>query len=202
MQINIDKKAGVFLAVIALLLAVILGMLISDRSNDDFSSMHDLETSETTSALKLTGAEIMFLQMMIPHHQQAVDISELALTKSGDEELRALAVEIRDGQAAEIVTMKAWLTEAGEEIESNHSMGDVGGMLTAKELDHLSAATGHSFDSIWLKGMTVHHEGALHMSEMILDSKMDELNTFGDGIVVLQSEQIKQMATMLKRIEK
>ena len=200
MQINIDKKSGIFISIIAGLLIIIVAITFSRGSDDGFMGMdHDGHSSSASG--DLTGADIMFLQMMIPHHQQAIDMSDLALTKSSDSELLALAKEIRDGQAAEIVKMKAWLDGANAAMDPGHSMGhDMGGMLSDSELAALKAATGKSFDLLWLKGMTGHHDGAIHMATMIEDASNPEIKSFGQAIVTLQSAQNKQMAAMIKRM--
>jgi uncharacterized protein (DUF305 family) len=95
LQINIDKKSGIFISVIALLLIIIIGMGMSGRSNDGFFGMHHndadmMDENYFNSSGDLTGSDIMFFQMMIPHHQQAVEISDLALARSKDPELLAL----------------------------------------------------------------------------------------------------------------
>lgn len=186
MQITIGKKLGSFIGAIALLLLVVLGIVLSQNTNKES---------------RLTGADTMFLQMMIPHHQQAVDISELALRKSNDPELRALAESIRDGQRAEIITMKAWLKDAHEDLEMGHMMGDsMGGMLTESDLSDLNLAEGKEFDLLWLAGMTNHHEGAIHMTTMIEDANKQEIKNFGAAIVATQSAQIEQMSEMIKRL--
>mgnify|MGYP002630924584 FL=1 len=155
----------------------------------------------SSSVSDLTGSDIMFFQMMIPHHQQAVEISDLALAKSKDSELLALAREIRDGQASEIITMRAWLDAANAEIDMGHHMEDaMGGMLDDSELAQLDAANGKSFDLLWLSGMTEHHDGALHMTSMIRDSNSAQIKKFGEAIVITQSEQITQMTAMMKRM--
>ena len=84
----------------------------------------------------------MFLQMMIPHHQQAIDISQLALKKSHNSELKALAEKISSDQAKEILQMKAWLRDANASEDPGHSMHGMGGMLTETELSKLTAASG------------------------------------------------------------
>ena len=146
----------------------------------------------------LSSDDVMFLQMMIPHHQQAIDISDLALTKGEDSELLALAKNIRDEQAAEIVKMKAWLEEANASSHSDsHSMD---GMLSDSELAALKKASGKSFDVLWLKAMTGHHTGAIDMAAMIENPKSAEIKSFGEGIVASQSAQNKAMAAMIKRI--
>jgi uncharacterized protein (DUF305 family) len=146
----------------------------------------------------LSSDDVMFLQMMIPHHQQAIDISDLALTKGEDSELLALAKNIRDEQAAEIVKMKAWLEEANASSHSDsHSMD---GMLSDSELAALDKASGKSFDVLWLKAMTGHHTGAIDLATMIENAKSAEIKSFGEGIVASQSAQNKAMAAMIKRI--
>ena len=182
-----------------------MAMAMHQKSDRGFFGMnHDNRHGSMMDAegsADLSGADIMFLQMMIPHHQQAVDISELALTKSTDSELLALAQQIRDGQAAEIIQMKTWLASAKEDVDMGHSMGDsMGGMLSDLQLDELKAANGKSFDLLWLSGMTGHHEGALHMSQMIKNADNSEIKKFGENIVSTQSAQIKQMAAMIKRL--
>jgi uncharacterized protein (DUF305 family) len=151
----------------------------------------------------------MFFEMMIPHHQQAVDISDLAISRSKDTELVELAKKIRDGQAAEIIQMKNWLADGGDSSMMghgmnhgmNHSMGDgMGGMLTESELSTLNSLSGSKFDAYWLRGMITHHEGALHMVTMIRDSNRSEFRNFGKEIVSVQTVEIEQMKKMLSRM--
>ena len=180
--------ATIFIAIVALSLS-------GCASTGTKGSMHD---HSTQAAGDLSSDDVMFLQMMIPHHQQAIDISDLALTKSEDAELLALAKNIRDEQSAEIVKMKAWLEEANASSHSDsHSMD---GMLSDAELAALDKASGKSFDVLWLKAMTGHHTGAIDMAAMIENAKSAEIKSFGQGIVASQSAQNKAMAVMIKRI--
>jgi len=186
-------------AVATIFIAIVALSLSGCSSASDMGMEHEGHSSGASG--DLSSDEIMFLQMMIPHHQQAIDISDLALTKSADAELLALAKDIRDEQAAEIVKMKAWLKDAGADLEMGHSMDhSMGGMLSDSELAALKAATGKSFDLLWLKGMTGHHDGAIDMAAMIENAKNPEIKSFGQAIVSSQSEQNKQMAAMLKRM--
>ena len=189
-----------FKRVIAGLVALIMVMALAGCSKDASMGM-DHEGHSSMASGDLSSDDIMFLQMMIPHHQQAIDISDLALTKSSDSELLALAKDIRDGQGAEIVKMKAWLDGANAGMDPGHSMGhDMGGMLSVSELAALEAATGKNFDLLWLKGMTGHHDGAIDMAAMIEDAESAEIKSFGQAIVTSQSAQNKQMAAMIKRM--
>ena len=204
MQITIDKKSGIFLVIIVALLAVIMGMGMARNGDHGSSGMHEMmDLQEKVASLELSGADVMFLQMMIPHHQQAIDISQFALSKSKDPELLGLATSIRDGQSAEIVQMKSWLNAANADLDMGHSMGDtMGGMLTETELSELNAASGKSFDLLWLKGMTNHHDGALHMTTMIKDASNVDIKLFGENVVTAQTAQIKQMELMITRLSK
>jgi uncharacterized protein (DUF305 family) len=199
MRINTTNNS-VFKPVIAGLVALIMALSISGCASASNKGMdHEGHSSEASG--DLSSDDVMFLQMMIPHHQQAIDMSDLALTKSTDSELLALAKDIRDEQAAEIVKMKAWLDKAGADLDPGHSMGHgMGGMLSDSELAALKAATGKNFDLLWLKGMTGHHDGAIDMATMIEDADNDEIKSFGQAIVTSQSAQNKQMAAMIKRM--
>ena len=205
MQINIDKKTGILGTIILVLVGVIIAMSATSKDHNGFFGMgHSsmMGSDQKNNSDDLTGADIMFLQMMIPHHQQAVDISNLALTKSKDAELLALATAIRDGQADEILLMKKWLKDAGAGVDMGHSMHDqMGGMLDEAELAGLKSAKGSEFDRLWLQGMTGHHDGALHMTQMIEDATNSTIKKFGQDIVALQTAQIEQMKVMLQRIK-
>jgi uncharacterized protein (DUF305 family) len=211
MQINIDKKTGILSGVIALLIGVIIFIMGSQNSSSGLFGMNHSAMSEenNSSVSSLLGSDAMFLEMMIPHHQQAVDISNLAISRSKDTELVELAKKIRDGQAAEILQMKTWVADSGDSSmmnggmnhEMNHSMGDgMGGMLTESELSLLNSLSGSKFDIYWLKGMLTHHEGALHMVTMIKDSNRSEIRNFGEEIVAVQTAEIEQMKKMLNRM--
>jgi uncharacterized protein (DUF305 family) len=198
MNISIDKKTGALLAIIAVLTVALIGVTVRDGDTSMMkSSGHSGHGSVNSTNGNYTGADIMFLQMMIPHHQQAIDISKLALKTSSNEELIALAKVIARDQAAEIVQMKAWIKDAGASEDMGHEAHGMGGMLDDEELSALSAATGKNFDTLWLKGMTEHHDGAIHMVQMIEDASNMDIKAFGAKVITDQSAQIAQMKKML-----
>ena len=203
MQINVDKKTGTLVAIFVLLLATIFGISLNKNNDGGFFGMHGSDSMGmhgNAGTATYTGVDIMFLQMMIPHHQQAIDISNIALKTSKDTELLTLAKTIIKAQTSEIVQMKSWLKNAGATMDMGHSMTGMGGMLDDAELSTLSAATGKVLDSLWLKGMIGHHDGAIHMTQMIEDASNSEIKAFGENVVKDQSAQIVQMQAMLKRI--
>ena len=202
MQLNIDRKTGALLGLIVLLAAAVVSLSVNRNENNvmNNSSGHMGHGTSSSSNANYTGADIMFLQMMIPHHQQAIDISNLAIKASSDPELLELAKIIARDQAAEIKQMKAWLKDAGASEDMGHSMDGMGGMLNDDELASLRAATGKEFDTLWLKGMTEHHDGAIHMTQMIEDAQNEDIKAFGTKVIKDQSEQIAQMKKMLARL--
>lgn len=205
MKALLDRKTTILVAIIALLAAVVVSLSLN--GSDDPKSLNSGSShggsshgGHSSTNENFTGADVMFLQMMIPHHQQAIDISNLAMENSQDNELLKLAQIISRDQAAEITQMKAWLVDAGASEDMGHSMDGMGGMLNSAELEALAAARGVEFDRLWLKGMTEHHDGAIHMTQMIEDAQNPEIKTFGSKVIADQSAQIAQMKEMLARL--
>lgn len=173
-------------------------------NQDDWSMHHGTAPRNpvdgSPSSAEFSHRDLMFAVMMIPHHQQAIDMSELALERSGDAELRALAEQIRDAQAPEIEQMQGWLDDAGVDASPGLEAPEMGmgmGMLSDDELAELEQATGSEFDRQWLEHMIAHHEGAIRMTRMVRDSSNDEVRALADSIVESQTAEIEQMEEML-----
>jgi uncharacterized protein (DUF305 family) len=143
-------------------------------------------------------SELMFAQMMIPHHQQALDMVALAEEKTKDADILHVAGHIKDAQAPEVATMTSWLSAAGVPIDSDHPM-EMDGMLTDAEMAALEAATGEEFERLFLSGMIKHHQGALDMLYLLNDSAKTEVITFGDMIRKVQSKEITDMQALLMK---
>ena len=133
----------------------------------DTAETDDVETAAPTP--DFTIVDSMFSQMMIPHHEQALEMAALVPERSQSPELRELAEEIAAAQGPEIEQMRAWLEGWGlsAEIDLEEHRDHLGmeGMLTEEELTALEAAEGAEFDRLWLEGMIRHHEGAVVMAE-------------------------------------
>ena len=202
MQININKKTGILLSIIAaLLISIVLvtsgGMKDSDSDNDDMGMMGG---HGHNSNFKVASSDAMFLQMMIPHHEQAVVMSDLALSTSKDADVLKLAKQIRDAQAPEIIKMQGWLSDAGLSQDPGHSMGDgMDGMLSDSEIFTLKGSTGKAFDKLFLTGMIAHHEGAINMVMMIENSSNSDISKLGKEIVKSQAAEIELMKQLLKK---
>ncbi len=166
-------------------------------SDNDMGMMHgdDMMNSQSDGS-SFSGADIMFAQMMIPHHQQAVDMGTLAETRAQSPEVKALAAKIKSEQAPEIEQMKGWLTSANASMDMGHEMG-MGGMLTDAEMTALTNASGAEFDHLYLVDMIAHHKGAIHMAQMVVDSNNAEAQALGKAIIASQTEQISYMESLL-----
>jgi uncharacterized protein (DUF305 family) len=141
-----------------------------------------------------SSQDIMFAEMMIPHHQQAIEMSDLALKNSTNPEVLALAQQIKDAQSPEIEQMKSW--GASSMAHMGHMMD---GMLSDEEMSDLAAATGSRFDKLFLEGMIKHHEGAIEMAQMVTDSKNPEVAALAKVIIEAQQREILTMNELLKR---
>jgi len=143
----------------------------------------------------------MFAQMMIPHHEQAVVMSDLALdpSRGASPEVVALAERIRGAQAPEIEQMQAWLDAEGAGMGGDHSgHGGMEGMLSDEQIAALGGAEGADFDRLFLEGMIAHHEGAVAMAEDVkADGDDPELTALADEIIAAQEQEIAEMRALL-----
>jgi uncharacterized protein (DUF305 family) len=196
MKIEVDKKRAGIIAVVAALFFA-LGLAINQgNDSDEMDGMH----SHSSSSSDFSADDIMFAQMMIPHHQQAVVMSDLALKNSTNPELLALAKKIKSAQAPEIEQMKSWLAKAGTSLMGNHGMS-MDGMLSENEIDQLAKSSGIEFDLLFLAGMIGHHEGALTMVSMLDTTKNGEAKQLAENIRVSQTAEIAAMKKLLEEIK-
>ena len=196
MQINIDKRTGTFLGVILVLVLAVVFLLAGNSGMPGNHAGHGTMASDEAASTAYTDDELIFASMMIPHHSQAVTMSELALNNSTNEDIRALATAIRDAQAPELAQMQSWLD--GSDYSGTHAGHmDMGGMLSDEELAELSSAKGSNFDRLFLEGMIAHHEGALEMISMIKNSSNSEVKKLYTNILTSQSAEIEAMKALL-----
>ena len=195
MQINIDKKTGILLGIIAALILAVVFMLVGNSGKPMGHSGHGSGMTNEDRSSEYSADELMFAQMMIPHHEQAVTMSELALTNTTNPDVIALATAIRNAQGPEIKQMQEWLD--GKSDSHMHEMG-MGGMLTEAELKELASLKDAAFDQMFLTSMIAHHEGALDMASMIQDSTKAEVKQLYENIVTSQSAEIETMKALLK----
>ncbi|PSK95996.1 uncharacterized protein (DUF305 family) [Murinocardiopsis flavida] len=152
--------------------------------------------AESKQSARHNKADVEFAQMMIPHHEQAVEMAELAETRAGAD-VRSLAKEIDKAQGPEIKQLTGMLESWGEEpLESmDHSMD---GMLTDAQMTELEQADGDAFDKAFVDSMIEHHEGAVDMAQSELDDgENPEAKKLAEDIVSTQNDEITRMRELL-----
>ncbi len=156
--------------------------------------------ASTSSAAQAGSAgDVMFAQMMVPHHQQAVEMADLALQKdSVSAEVTSLAQQIRAAQDPEIQTMNTWLEEWNAPASAEMHHGGADGMMSADDMASLEKASGAEFDRQWLTMMIEHHQGAIEMAESVVDTSSDpRVKTLAKAIVEGQQKEITTMQELL-----
>jgi uncharacterized protein (DUF305 family) len=169
------------------------------------------EKATDLSQVGHTDADVRFMQGMISHHAQALDMVALLPSRSTRDEMRLLARRIELSQADEIKMMQQWLQARGQEVPSAHAHHAHGaalmpGMLTAEEMERLAAAKGSDFDRLFLEFMIKHHEGALVMVEELFShagaGQESEIFAFASDVEADQRMEIERMGAMLREFVK
>jgi uncharacterized protein (DUF305 family) len=163
------------------------------------------------SHVSYTPADVRFMQGMIAHHAQAVDMVDLIDARTARDEIRMLGRRIAVSQIDEITVMQDWLKSRSQPVpdahtHEGHDAALMPGMLTREEMAQLSAARGADFDRLFLEGMIKHHGGALTMVEQLFSTpgggQEVEVFTFASDVDVDQRVEIDRMATMLDGVLK
>ncbi len=145
-------------------------------------------------------ADVAFAEMMIPHHEQAIEMAVLAEKRAESQEVKDLAAAIKAAQDPEIQTMQGWLESWGEDGTSHEmSPDEMPGMVDSATMGELGKASGAEFDRLFLTAMIAHHEGAVAMAQ---SEKSDGVHKgslrLADAIIATQTAEIKRMRAMLK----
>jgi uncharacterized protein (DUF305 family) len=162
------------------------------------------EPNKTVPATKGTvappgAADIRFVQMMIPHHEQALEMAALVPDRAAGDKVKALADRIDVAQKGEITRMRSWLREHGQSAHHGHgASSNMPGMATPQQMAQLEEATGKDFDRLFLTLMITHHEGALTMAKEALTKGRDVLiQEMAQEVMVTQTAEINRMWTLL-----
>jgi len=160
-------------------------------------------------AAEHNAADVEFAQGMIPHHEQAVEMAEMALENTESDAVRDLATRIKNAQGPEIETMQSWLEDWDEPLQADggghsgmamggDSSGGGEGMMSDEEMEAMGAASGAAFDELFLKGMIAHHKGAVTMAETELeDGQFPDALALAQEIIDAQEAEISEMEALL-----
>lgn len=188
--------------IIIALTATIAACGSDDTTTSDSVAVTD--ASSETGEVTLNEADIEFAQGMIAHHEQAIEMAEVALDPAtgASVEVVDLATRIQAAQDPEVELMTGWLTAAGESVamdtSDGHDMSSMDGMMTADQMDEMAAMTGADFDQMWLEMMIAHHEGAISQSETVkADGSNADVLLLADQIITAQQAEITEMQAVL-----
>ncbi|MFI0904570.1 DUF305 domain-containing protein [Streptomyces sioyaensis] len=196
-------------------------LLLAACGSNDRTSGTDHGSTSAPSAAKKSGAnpapgasndaDVTFAQSMIPHHQQAVEMAQLAEGRASDKEIKTLAAAIEKAQGPEITTMRAWLKAWRAPASSAHGMpgmdhgsggmDGMSGMMSAKDMTDLKAAKGRGFDRKFAQMMIGHHNGAITMAK---DEQRNGRNAtakkLAGDVIKNQTAEVAKMNKILDRL--
>ncbi|MFD0316297.1 DUF305 domain-containing protein [Streptomyces flavalbus] len=188
--------------------ALVLAACGSDDGSSDTGS--GARPSPSASAEDTAGAhndqDVDFAQGMIPHHQQALRMAEMAKSQASSAEVKDLASRIEKAQDPEIETMSGWLEAWGEDVPSampgmghgDHGSSHMPGMMDTEDMDGLMDASGKDFDTMFLTMMVEHHEGAVDMANIEKDKgQYGPAKRLADDVITAQTAEIEEMNTLL-----
>jgi uncharacterized protein (DUF305 family) len=174
------------------------------------SRVVDAKKSAQAAVLPFTPADVKFMQGMIGHHAQAIEMAQLLMKNSASDDMKLLAKRIEVSQEDEIKMMQDWLKARGQTLPDPHAHHQHGavlmpGMLTAEEMTRLSAAKGLEFDRLFLEGMIKHHNGALTMVKELFATpgagQDVEIFAFASDVDADQRMEIDRMGAMLAQLK-
>ncbi|MFM9877424.1 MAG: DUF305 domain-containing protein [Rhodoglobus sp.] len=155
------------------------------------------DTSSSPAATVFNDADVSFATQMAVHHSQAIDMAQTVLDKSDiDPRVTELAQKIKDAQQPEIDQLNSWLEEWGSGDMVGMDMG--GGTMSQSDMDALAAATGVEASKLFLEQMTVHHQGAIEMAQIEVDSgENPAARALAQKIIDDQTAEIEEIKAIL-----
>ncbi|WP_433243927.1 DUF305 domain-containing protein [Actinomadura nitritigenes] len=191
------KRAIALVAVPALAFA----LAACGDSDDKGGSKPSATPSMSASAAQASHNEqdVMFAQMMIPHHRQAVEMAGLAPSRAASAQVKVLAAGIEKAQAPEIATMTGWLKDWGAPAAMTGMHHDMPGIMGEKDMTSLKGLKGAAFDKAFLRMMIEHHQGAVTMARAEGRSGQNaDAKAMAASIVRTQTAEIAKMRGLLK----
>jgi uncharacterized protein (DUF305 family) len=203
----LHRKPARRIAAVGVVAAGALVLSACSSNSDGMGGMDHGNSSATAAAPAKAGhfndADVTFAQSMIPHHQQAVEMAQLADGRASDSEVKDIAAKIEKAQDPEIKTMTGWLQSWGKPTAMGDmpgmNMGD--GMMSDKGMKELKAMKGREFDKMFAQMMIDHHNGAISMAKTEQNRGQNaDAKKMADGIVTGQSAEVNQLQSILDRL--
>ncbi|MEV4735174.1 DUF305 domain-containing protein [Microbacterium sp. LWO14-1.2] len=194
------KNRPLATAAITLTALLALAGCAGTSSGGDMPGMnHGGSSSSAPASADANDADIMFASMMKEHHAQAVEMSDMLLSKDGvDERVVALAEEIKAAQEPEIQKMEQWLEDWRADTSGMESMDHGDGMMSEEDMKALGDATGADAGSLFLEQMIQHHQGAVDMAqEEVNNGQNSDAIALAETIIDAQTTEIATMKEIL-----
>lgn len=158
--------------------------------------------SSTSEPVDANAVDTMFVMMMIPHHEQAIEMSDIVIEKDGvDQRVLNLARQIKDAQAPEIELMRGWLEGWGMPDMMSGGMNHGGGMMSEDDMESLNSANSPELERLFLEQMIAHHEGAIDMAQGVINNGQNaDVIALAERIVAAQADEIAVMQELLTTI--
>ncbi|EHB55358.1 protein of unknown function DUF305 [Mycolicibacterium rhodesiae JS60] len=188
--------------IVAVTAALATAVVVSSCAKTEDHSQHAASTTTSSTVAAHNADDIMFAQMMIPHHEQAVELAGMASEHSTNQAVLALASTISAEQQPEINAMKALLLQWDVDPNSTGDHGGHGasmqGMVDDATMAKLKSLNGPEFDTLWLQAMIGHHQGAIEMAKAeIANGQSVDMTAMAKNMLTAQQAEIDQMKQML-----
>ncbi|MFB9836019.1 DUF305 domain-containing protein [Actinoallomurus acaciae] len=188
----------------SLLLVPVAALTLAACGGGDKGPGHDMSGHDMAASSAPAGdhgaQDVMFAQMMIPHHRQAITMARQAATKASSPEVRRLAGQIERAQGPEIRQLTGWLRTWGAPTSPAGGMHMGDGMMSGQDMKKLDGLSGRSFDKAFLRMMIEHHQGAVTMAEAErAQGSFAAAKAMANNIVTSQSAEITTMRRLLAR---
>ena len=199
-----QKKEILYGTVGVVLVIILTGIFISGGSfgNQGMSMMGQNFQGSTNNSNNVMSSNIdrHFIEEMIPHHQDAIIMAEIALQKGQHDEIKSLASSIKKSQSKEITQMKAWYKDwynedvSEDDDEDSGMMGQMHGGMMDNNTDMTNLENAADFDKTFIEEMIPHHQMAVMMANMLLQgTNRPEMKKLAKDIITAQTKEIKQM---------
>lgn len=178
-----DNKVIISALLVLSAVAVLTGLFMGGQGVD-------------TADRQFNRADLMFMSMMVPHHEQAIEMAEMAPERTDNGKILALAENISAAQRQENRKMEGWLEEAG--YEPSESAGSMAGLATEEELEQLNRSSGEEFNKLFAELMIEHHEGGIHMASMqVTNGRSEKVRDLAQSMIEAQQKEIEKMETWM-----
>lgn len=185
-------------AAVSLALLAALALTACSNGGQDPAS-HGMDHGSSARDADVNNADVMFTTMMIPHHEQAMEMSDVVLAKDAiDPRVAALAERIKQAQGPEIAQMEQWLEEWDADMRGMDGGGHDSGMMDAGDMAALEDAEGEAAMRVFLEQMIEHHEGAVDMAKAeVANGRNADVVGLARAIIASQTAEIQEMKGLL-----